>query len=233
MLKERQDAIGRAMLDYMDTGERPWLIHEVIERDDGYVDTTGGPTAYFAEYRRWPLIERKALKYARGRILDVGCGAGRHSLYFQSKGHEVVGIDNSPAVVEVCKKRGHKDAHVIPLNKINSGLGTFDTILMMGNNFGLFGSGEGARRLLRRMSRITSRKARIIVSSNDVYNTDNPEHLRYHETNRQKGRMSGQMRLRVRYHQYATPWFDYLLVSQSEMVEILEGTDWQVKRFFD
>ena len=233
MLKEQQDAMGRAMLDYLTAGEHPWLIHEVIERDDGYIDTTSGPTAYFMEYRRWPITERKALRYARGRILDVGCGAGRHSLYFQGKGHDVVGIDNSPAVIEVCKKRGLKDVRVIPLNKISPELGVFDTILMLGNNFGLFGSKEGARRSLKMMSRMTSLNARIIVSSLDVYDTDIPEHLQYQEMNRRKGRMSGQIRFRVRYRQCATPWFDYLLVSQPEMMDILDGTDWQVKRFFD
>ena len=233
MLKEHQDAMGRAMLDYLNAGQGKAHLHDVLERDDGCVETYGGPAAYFAEYRSWPLEEKKALRFARGRILDVGCGAGRHSLYFQSKGNEVVGIDNSPAAIEVCRKRGLNDARVIPLNKISPELGIFDTVLMMGNNFGLFGSREGARRLLKRISRMTSRNARIIVSSNDVYNTDNSLHLRYHETNRRKGRMCGQIRLRVRYQQYSTPWFDYLLVSQPEMIEILDCTGWQVRRFFD
>ena len=43
--------------------------------------------------------------------------------------------------------------------------------------------------------------------------------------------MSGQVRIRVRYLSYATPFFDCLLVSQDEMHAILAGTGWHVARF--
>ena len=233
MLKDNQDAFGHAMYDYFSSGMRNPHINEVIEREDGYIETSGGPAAYFAGYRNWPPEEKKALRYVRGRVLDIGCGAGRHSLYLQGKGLEVVGIDNSPLAIEVCKQRGFKHAEVTSINQINSKLGVFDTVLMLGNNFGLFGSYAGVKRLLKRISGITSKNARIIATSNDIYRTDNPEHLKYHELNRKRGRMAGQIRFRVRYHQYATPWFDYLLVSKNEMENILDGTDWKVKRFFE
>jgi len=233
MLKENQDAFGRAMHDYLVSGMRNPHIEEIIEREDGYIDTAGGPAVYFSEYRRWPPVEKKSLRYARGRVLDIGCGAGRHSLYLQGKGLDVVGIDNSPLAIEVCKQRGLTHAEVISISQISSKLGVFDTVLMLGNNFGLFGSYDGAKRLLKKFSGITSKKGRIIASSNDVYKTDNPEHLKYHEINRKRGRMAGQIRLRARYHQYATPWLDYLMVSREEMENILDGTDWRVNRFID
>ena len=233
MLKEHQDAFGHAMYDYLTAGMPRPHLSDVIERDDGYVETSGGPAAYFYEYRRWPSEEKKALRYARGRVLDIGCGAGRHSLYLQEKGLEAVGIDNSPLAIKVCKQRGLIHARVMSISQISPKLGVFDTVLMMGNNFGLFGSYQGAKRLLKKISRITSKKARIIATSNDVYKTDNPEHLKYHEMNRKRGRMAGQLRFRVRYHQYTTPWFDYLMVSQDEMKDILDGTDWKVNRYID
>jgi len=224
MLKDHQDqdAFGHEMYDYLKniTG---W---EVVERDDGYIDVSGGPKAYFSEYKHWPL-------YERGRVLDIGSGAGRHLLYLQGKGLEVMGIDNSPLAIEVCRLRGIKNAEVVSINQISSKLGIFDTVLMMGNNFGLFGSFEGARRLLKKISRITSENGRIIAVTNDVYNTDNPAHLSYHELNRKRGRMAGQIRLKIRYKQYASPWFDYLMVSKEEMENILDGTDWKVNRFID
>jgi len=86
MLKENQDAFGRAMYDYYASGMKATHLEEVVERDDGYVDTAGGPAIYFREYRHWLPEEKKAMRYARGRVLDVGCGAGRHSLYLQGKG---------------------------------------------------------------------------------------------------------------------------------------------------
>ena len=233
MLKENQDAFGRAMYDYYLSGMKATDIDEVIERNDGYIDTAGGPAAYFSEHRHWAPIEKKAMKYARGRVLDIGCGAGRHSLFLQAKGLDVVGIDNSPLAIEVCNQRGLKKTAVLSINQINSKLGTFDTIIMMGNNFGLFGSYNGAKRLLKKMSRITSGKGRIIAVTLDVYNTDNPAHLEYQEMNRKRGRMSGQIRLRARYQKYTTPWLDYLMVSKEEMEDILEGTDWKVNRYID
>ena len=176
---------------------------------------------------------RKAMRYTRGRILDIGCGAGRHSLYLQGKGLDVLGIDNSPLAIEVCKLRGLENTEVKSINQINSRLGVFDTILMLGNNFGLFGSFEGTRRLLKRFSRLTSKNGRIIAETNDIYKTEVPEHLSYHEFNRQRGRMAGQIRLKIRYKKYATPWFDYLMVSREEMEKILDGTDWTVNRFIE
>lgn len=42
--------------------------------------------------------------------------------------------------------------------------------------------------------------------------------------------MSGQLRLRVRYRDLVGPWFEYLIVSPEEMVEIVEGTGWHIRR---
>ena len=229
MLKDHQDAYGHSLYDYFTnkTGQ------EIVERDDGYISAHDGPKVYFAEYKDWHPIEKKAMRYARGRVLDIGSGAGRHSLYLQEKGLEVTGIDNSPVAIEVCKLRGLRNARVVPISQITSELGVFDTVLMLGNNFGLFGSFEGARRLLKKLSKMTSEKGRIIAGSNDIYQTENREHLDYHRQNRERGRMAGQVRLRVRYRKYATPWFDYLMVSKDEMENILDGTIWKVSRFIE
>ena len=107
----------------------------------------------------------------------------------------------------------------------DAAVGTFGTILMFGNNFGLFENRKRAKWLLSRFMKITAADARIIVESCDPYLTDERYHLDYHRFNRRRGRMSGQTRLRVRYLTYATPWFDYLLVSPKEMKELMEGTD--------
>ena len=60
---------------------------------------------------------------------------------------------------------------------------------------------------------------------------DNPFHLAYHRWNRRRGRMPGQMRIRVRYQKYATPRVDYLLGSRKEMRTLLRGTGWKIERF--
>jgi len=62
------------------------------------------------------------------------------------------------------------------------------------------------------------------------YETAAPEHRRYHERNRQRGRMAGQVRIRVRYRDLVTPWFDYLFVSPEELRSLLKGTGWRLER---
>ena len=57
----------------------------MIERDDGYIDAMGSK-GYFNGYKDWHSIEQKAMGFVKGKVLDVGCGAGRHSIYLQKKG---------------------------------------------------------------------------------------------------------------------------------------------------
>lgn len=229
MLSNYQDAFGHEVYDYFKFKGG----YEIIERDDGYIDISGGAKVYFGEYKDWPEYSKQAMKYARGNVLDIGCGAGRHSIYLQKEGLNVLGIDNSPLAVKTCKLRGLKHVKTLSINQVSSGLGVFDTILMLGNNFGLFGSFKGAKRLLKKFYKLTSDNGRIIAESNEVGKTKIPEHLEYHKFNRKRGRMPGQLKLRARYKKYITPWFDYLLVSKNEMMNILKGTGWKVKKFIN
>lgn len=226
----KKDAYGQEVLAHYN-GEGSF---EVVERDDGYIGISMGCPVYFADYKDWPKDLKQAIKYVKGRVLDIGTGAGRAALYLQDKGHEVIAIDNSPLAIQVCKKRGVKKAKVMPIEEINKfKLDYFDTILMLGSNFGLFGNYKKAKRLLKVMYRITAEDALIIAESRDVYKTKDPGHIRYHERNKKKGRMAGQIRIRIRFKDYIGDWFDYLQVSKSEMKDILEGTGWRVKKFID
>jgi SAM-dependent methyltransferase len=213
-LAGRDDGYGRVLLDYLDTGRGI----EIVERDDGYMDASEyGPRAYFEPFPKWPKVERKAIRRVRGRVLDVGCGAGRVALHLQQLAHEVVGIDLSPGAVEVSRRRGVKDVRELAVTRVGRALGRFDTIVMFGNNFGLFGSPRRARWLLRRFHSLTNEGARILGESRDPYKTESPEHLSYQLHNRRRGRMSGGLRIRIRHRLSRTPWFDYLIVSPEEM----------------
>jgi SAM-dependent methyltransferase len=223
------DAFGREIWDYY-KGE--CCVFEVVERDDGRIDAIS-PELYFSVCEKWPHVEQRAMEFVKGRVLDVGCGAGRHALYLQEKGFDVLGIDVSPLAVKVCKLRGLKEARVTSIEDIDFKKNSFDTIIMMGNNFGLFGSFKKAQRLLRRFHKITSENGLIIADTRDPYKTDNPEHLEYHKLNRQRSRMGGQVRIRIRFGKMASKWFDYLMVSKEEMEEILKGTGWNVREFID
>jgi SAM-dependent methyltransferase len=228
-LRADHDAMGHELMDALETGE----VTEIIERDDGYIDGRVTRT-YFADFADWPVIDQAAVScLVPGRVLDLGCGAGRAALYLQEQGVEVLGIDNSPLAVEVCRLRGVREARLLSITRVGAQLGMFDNILMLGNNWGLMGSFKRARWLLRKFYRMTTPGARIIAQSNDIYNTTNPLHLAYQAWNRERERMSGQIRMRVCTGLHRSPWFDYLMVSKDEMQDILSGTGWQVHGFID
>ena len=185
-MKDTEDGFGHEIYDhFMGKGG-----FEILERDDGHIEVGFGPKTYFAEYQEWSQSEKEAMTYVKGQVLDIGCGAGRHALYLQEQGFDVLGIDNSPLAVMTCKLRGVRNARIMSITDLSSKLGTFDTILIMGS-LGLLGSSKRARWLLRRFKRMTSEDARIIAKACDPYDTENPFHLHYHRLNRQRGRMPG------------------------------------------
>ena len=166
-------------------------------------------------------------------MLDVGAGAGRVSLHLEQRGQSVVAIDNSPGAVDVMRRRGVRDARAIAIEDIGPDLGTFDSVVMFGNNIGLLGGRAKGRRLLRRLHDSTSDRGRIVGSSTRVYDTDDPIHLAYHERNRSRGRMSGQIRLRVRFGLLASPWLDYLMLPPEELEELARPAGWGIARVLD
>ena len=85
-----------------------------------------------------PKLEQKALKLSKGKVLDVGCGAGSHSLYLQNKMKlEVFGIDHSPRAIATANARGLKNT--IEQSILNYKKETFDTILLLMNGPGICG----------------------------------------------------------------------------------------------
>jgi SAM-dependent methyltransferase len=129
-VQDGEDAYGQLVLAYLEGRPR---AREIVERDDGMIEATDGPASYFAPVRSWPAAERRGLRSVRGRVLDVGCGAGRVAFELQARGREVVAIDSSPLAVEVARRRGVRDARVLPFEQVGPALGRFDTVVMYGN----------------------------------------------------------------------------------------------------
>lgn len=226
-MKTVEDAFGRALYDAWRGRGRGY---HVVEREDGLLDAME-TKMYFRPPAEWEPFERQALRYARGRVLDIGCGAGRHALYLQERGLDVLGTDISRLAVRVSRARGLRRGRVVSAARIPVSWGPFDTVLMLGNNFGLMESRKRAKVRLRRLYRMTTARGRILAGERDPYAGAPEEHRHYHRWNRRRGRMGGQIRLRLRYRAYATPWSDYLFLSRTELREIIQGTGWRVVRF--
>ena len=226
MEPEIADAFGMTLLACQAAGGEPGHAVEVIERDDGMI-STGEPARYFdppeGDGASW-VLER-----TRGRVLDVGAGAGRYSLAVQARGQEVIALDVSEGALDVCRERGVERTFLGTVADFAaSDPSPIDTVLLMGNNLGLLGAPEDAVGFLDAVRRFVAPEGRIIAEGNDAGATDNPEHLRYHQLNRDRGRHPHLARMRVRHARYASEWFDYLMPSPDELVEVLEPTGWSV-----
>lgn len=223
------DAFGEHLTAY-------WLGREsfqIIERDDGFISFTGATGSYFAPFERWPRHEQDAIEAVLGRVLDVGAGAGRVATYLQQTGRTVVAIDNSVHAVALCKAHSVNDARLMSIDEVGSfGPDCFDSIVFFGDNFGLLGGKLRARRILTTLYQVTSPGAIILAESTNIFDTTERCHLDYYRRNELDGRMPGQLRLRIRFKQFMSNWFDWLMVSVDQMDQILDGTGWYRKRLY-
>lgn len=200
-----------------------------IERDDGRVETYK-VSDYIKPFSEWPEIEQQAIKRAKGKVLDVGCGAGRVALYLKILGHEVVGIDLAPGAIEASRIMGLSKVYVMSASDLKFERDVFDTVVLFGHNFGVAGDDKQIVAMLKQLHGCTTPDAIILANSSDPLNTDEPEHLKYHEMNRARNRPPGLVRIRVKYKDYESDWSDLWQTTPSEMKMLAEKGGWQVEK---
>ena len=162
-----KDLFGKAILDYQTNNATEDLITEttISEEDEMSV-------AYlFRSYKEMPKLEQKALQLAKGKVLDVGCGAGIHSLYLQNeKNLEVHSIDISNNAVAACKLRGLKNVQVQNILEMESSTSDhkFDTILLLMNGTGIFGTLKNTAQYLQKLKNLLKPGGQILIDSSDI-----------------------------------------------------------------
>jgi cyclopropane fatty-acyl-phospholipid synthase-like methyltransferase len=115
-----------------------------------------------------PILEQKALLLAKGKVLDVGCGAGSHSLYLQNeKNLEVTAIDISEKAIESCKLRGVSDAKVENILQFETDE-KFDTLLLLMNGTGIFGKLANISQYLQKLKSLLAVNGQILIDSSDI-----------------------------------------------------------------
>ena len=213
------DAFGTALLERLEG--RDSAI--VIERDDGLVDVDGSDYFGDVEGALWQWMRARLGR----RVLDVGAGAGRGAIRLQRERVDVVALDVSPGCVEVCRRRGVDETFLGTVEQLaNAQPRPFDTLLALGNNVALIGSPEKAGAFLDAARAVGTTDVRIVGTMLDPYLTDNPAHLEYHERNRARGRLGGNVTMRVRYETLATAWFELLWASPRELSGICAAHGW-------
>jgi len=219
------DAFGAALLDWVQGGSVP----EVIERDDGHFEEGAGPDAYLSGFDGWPEAEKHSIRYLRGRVLDAGCGAGRVSLVLQQRGFEVIGIDESPLAIRAARHFGVADVRRTTVDQLTKEIETFDSVILYGNNFGLFRNPDRARRILTAWAKRASPGTRIFAESTNAYTGGAPiVDRRYYRRNKTLGLAPGTARFRVHFKEFRGPQLTWLFVSQREMRHIVRGTGWSM-----
>ncbi|SDY24339.1 Methyltransferase domain-containing protein [Micromonospora pattaloongensis] len=208
-------------------GRLPRPVIEIIERDDGLIN--GAPAAHYLDGpESWQPYDHRAVDRVRGEVLDIGAGAGRIALLLQERSVPVTGLDISPGALAVARRRGVRDLVRATVDEHAGSGRRYDTFLLLGNNLGLIEGRHRAAQFLAALAAMARPGAQVIAHGTDPYGTSDPVHTSYHQRNRDRGRLGGQLRLRLRYRDLATGWFDYLVCSPEELAGLVHGTPWRL-----
>ncbi|WP_427875320.1 class I SAM-dependent methyltransferase [Flavobacterium sp. MMS24-S5] len=158
-----KDLFGKAIFDFYTKNSPEDIITEtsISEEDEMSVEYL------FRSYNEMPKIEQKALQLAKGKILDVGCGAGSHALSLQNeRSLNVTAIDISEKAIETCRLRGIKNAKVE--NILDFDGEKFDTILLLMNGTGIFGQLKNCNSYLTKLKSLLNPGGQILIDSSDI-----------------------------------------------------------------
>ncbi|MEF8756746.1 MAG: methyltransferase domain-containing protein [Halobacteriales archaeon] len=154
------DPLGRAMLDFQRGGLRGEARYVDGDRtQDGAIEEN-----YFTPREDWAEDTIERFERLAGPVLDVGCGAGQHLLWFRDHGVDALGLDVSPGAVRTAEERLADIPVSGPAAEDEVEPGTvavregdlfsldvdreYGSVLVNGTQLGLAGSMAGVRRTL-------------------------------------------------------------------------------------
>ena len=163
ILSKDKDPMGAAILDYQKSERvgRLRVLSSMFEEDEMPVKHL------FRNLEEMPMLEQKALSLAKGKVLDVGAGAGCHALALQAQSIAVKAIDISPLSCEAMELRGVMNAECITLFDEHLETG-FDTILLLMNGTGIAGKIENLPALFNRLKALLNKGGQILIDSSDI-----------------------------------------------------------------
>lgn len=217
-----KDIFGKALYNYW-KGDRETPY--IVRRDDGYTDESS-LKIYFT--KQLYSTEKAVANHVKGKILDIGCGAGRHILYYQNRGYDITGIDNSPLAIKVCRERGCKKAKVMDAFHPKFSQHSFDTILLFGHDIGISGTLSGAKRLLSSLRKLIKKKGVLLLTTVNITKAKKKVYQKYHQKNRTAERYIGEVKIRVEYKGQIGDWFQWLHVDPKTLKKLAKETGWKV-----
>ncbi len=158
-----KDLFGKAILDYQTNSSPENIITSTSISEEDEMEV-----AYlFRSFDEMPAIEQKALQLANGKTLDIGCGAGSHSLYLQNERNiDVHSIDISKNAIQACLLRGLKNIRAIDVLDLENE--KYDTILLLMNGTGIFETLEKSTTYLQKLKSLLNPNGQILIDSSDI-----------------------------------------------------------------
>ncbi|MFK7811760.1 MAG: class I SAM-dependent methyltransferase [Maribacter sp.] len=156
------DVFGDAVFDY-----QQGLYTEDLSTYSSLDQEDIIPLPYlFRDFKTMPSLEQKALQLCKGKVLDIGCGAGSHSLYLQKKGLEVVALDASKKAIETCRLRGIENC--IHSDIMDYEEDQYDTLVLLMNGIGLAGELKNLGRFFSHLKKLLKPNGQILLDSSDL-----------------------------------------------------------------
>ena len=226
-MSQSPDIFGIAFRDYQDgnTNEHINVRINISDEDDEL------PVSYFfRSFSQMPLWEQKSLQACKGKVLDVGAGAGSHSLYLQNRGLEVTAVDISEGAVECMKQRGIKNAIAQDFFQLSGE--QYDTILFLMNGTGMAQNLSKLKDLLMHAKSLLSPRGLIYLESTDIlymFEDDEDGSVMINLA----GKYYGEIDYHLSYKQYAAEPFPWLFVDYDNLSNVAELCGLQCEKFFE
>jgi hypothetical protein len=219
---------GLAIRDYFN-GDKEAKI--VIHSSDGDTEDVE-VSIFFREFPYIPLIEKAALDLCYGDVIDVGAGAGCHTLELQNRGLNVFAIDVQPDVVDIMKARGVRDARLGDFRELKDE--RFDTVLMLMNGIGIVGDLEGLKVFLKRAGDFIKPGGQIVFDSIDL-RCEKPDGTSKKSAksagisadSEEPGRYFGEIEYRIEYKGLIYPPFQWLFVDAQTLEDYASASGWK------
>jgi SAM-dependent methyltransferase len=179
--------------------------------------------AFFREDEDLNDIEVFALNLCEGEILDIGAGAGVHSLILQRNNFDITALEISAGAWEVMKQRGI--SKIINASVMDYNEKKYDTLLMMMNGIGFCGYVDELKNFLIHAKNLLKPNGQIVFDSSDVsylYEDEQPETDSYY----------GEIDYQYEYKGESGEWFSWLYADENLMAELAKECGYQLQIMF-
>ncbi len=219
------DLLGMAMNDYYQGNRNAKIKIHSPDFEEDEIDVSW----YFRQYESMPQLEKKALELCRGKILDIGAGAGSHALYLQKKEMDITALDISGGACEIMRMRGVKK--VVQQDIFSYKEEKYDTLLMLMNGIGVTASIENLGTFLDLIRDLLNPGGQLLFdSTNLIYLYSNDQGEARIDLNND---YFGQVQFRMEYDDFFTGQFSWIYIDFDTLAGMAEEKDLKAEKIME